>query len=136
MLLKAEVSHSHASMARNIFFYIWWIYDQYVDWRIRHFFLSNCLIKLLACGARGPGFDSRPRHLNFQRLVISCFQVAIRLEYIWSDVNPQYNQLTKSRSMCTQIHGIGAGFRFSFLLRFLRRSLASSTHSLKSLEDM
>ena len=35
---------------------------------------------LLACGARGPGFDSRPRHLNFQRLVISCFQVEIWLK--------------------------------------------------------
>ena len=30
------------------------------------------VVKLLACGARGPGFDSRPRHLNFQRLVISA----------------------------------------------------------------
>ena len=31
-------------------------------------------------GARGPGFDSPPRHLNFQRLVISCFQVEIWLK--------------------------------------------------------
>ena len=31
-------------------------------------------------GARGPVFDSRPRHLNFQRLVISCFQVEIWLK--------------------------------------------------------
>ena len=30
------------------------------------------VVKLLACGARGPGFDSRPRLLNFQRLVISA----------------------------------------------------------------
>ena len=52
------------------------------------------VVKLLACGARGPGFDSRPRHLNFQRLAISCFQVVIRLKYHWSDVNPQYNQQT------------------------------------------
>ena len=37
------------------------------------------VVKLLACGARGPGFDSR--HLNFQRLVISFFQVAIWLKY-------------------------------------------------------
>ena len=39
------------------------------------------VVKLLACGARGPGFDSWLRHLNFQRLVISCFQVAIWLKY-------------------------------------------------------
>ena len=38
------------------------------------------VVKLLACGARGPGFDSRPRHLNFQRLDISCFQVKIWLK--------------------------------------------------------
>ena len=43
---------------------------------------------------RGPGFNSRPRHLNFPRLVISCFQVAIWLKYRCSDVNPQYNQPT------------------------------------------
>ena len=48
----------------------------------------------LGCGARGPGFDPRPRHLNFQRLVISSFQVAIWLKYRWNDVNPQYKQLT------------------------------------------
>ena len=39
------------------------------------------VVELLACGARGPGFDSRPRHSNFQRLVISCFQVEIWLKY-------------------------------------------------------
>ena len=38
------------------------------------------VVKLLACGARGPGFKSRSRHLNFQRLVISCFQVEIWLK--------------------------------------------------------
>ena len=38
------------------------------------------VVKLLACGAGGPGFDSRPRHLNFQRLIISCFQVEIWLK--------------------------------------------------------
>ena len=27
------------------------------------------VVKLLACRARGPDFNSRPRHLNFQRLV-------------------------------------------------------------------
>ena len=44
------------------------------------------VVTLLACGARGPGFDSLPRHLDFQRLVISCFQVAIWLKYRYSDV--------------------------------------------------
>ena len=39
------------------------------------------VVKLLACGARCPGFDSRSPHLNSQRLVISCFQVAIWLKY-------------------------------------------------------
>ena len=57
------------------------------------------VVKLLACGARWPGFDSRPRHLNFQRLVISCFQIAIWLKYHWSDVNPQYNQPTNQPTM-------------------------------------
>ena len=38
------------------------------------------VVKLLACSSRGPGFDSRPRHLNFQRLVISCFKVGIWLK--------------------------------------------------------
>ena len=32
------------------------------------------VVKLLACRARGPGFDYQSRHLNFQRLIIS-FQV-------------------------------------------------------------
>ena len=52
------------------------------------------VVKVLACGARGPGFDSRPRHLNFQRLVISCFQVEIWLKGRLIDVNPQNNQPT------------------------------------------
>ena len=47
------------------------------------------VVKLLACGARGPGFDSRPRHLNFQKLVISCFLVEIWLKDCWIDVHPQ-----------------------------------------------
>ena len=34
--------------------------------------------------------------LEFQRLVISCFQVAIWLKYRWSDINPEYNQPTIS----------------------------------------
>ena len=55
------------------------------------------VVKLSSCGARGPEFDSRHRHLNFQRLVISCFQVAIWLKYRQSDVNPQYNQPTNNR---------------------------------------
>ena len=52
------------------------------------------VVKLLACGARGPGFDPRPRHLNFQRLVISCFQVEIWLKERKIDINPQNNQPT------------------------------------------
>ena len=56
------------------------------------------MVKLLACGARWPGFNSRPRHLNFHRLVISCFQVAIWLKYRWSDVNPQHNQPTNRKN--------------------------------------
>ena len=54
------------------------------------------LVKLLACGARGPGFDSPPRHLNFQRLVISCFKVEIWLKYRLIDVYPQNNQPTNN----------------------------------------
>ena len=42
------------------------------------------------------GSDSRPRHLNFQRLVISCFQVEIWLKDRSIDVNPQNNQPTNS----------------------------------------
>ena len=42
--------------------------------------IGGRVVKLLACGARRPGFASRPRHLNFQRLVISCFQVEIWLK--------------------------------------------------------
>ena len=51
--------------------------------KIHHYCRSSGgrVVKLLACGARGPGFDSRPRHLNFQRLVISCLQVEIWLKY-------------------------------------------------------
>ena len=37
-----------------------------------------------------PRFPASP--LEWQRLVISCFQVAIWLKYRWSGVNPQYNQ--------------------------------------------
>ena len=59
------------------------------------------MVKLLACGARVPGFDSRPRHLNFQRLVISCFQVEIWLKDRWIDVNPQNNQPTNQKHKAT-----------------------------------
>ena len=52
------------------------------------------VVRLLACGARGSGFDPRPRHLNFQRLVISCFQVEIWLKDRLIDGNPQNNQPT------------------------------------------
>ena len=41
---------------------------------------GGVVVKLFACGAKGPGLDSRPRHLDFQRLVISCFQVEIWLK--------------------------------------------------------
>ena len=57
------------------------------------------VVKLLACGARGPGFDSRPHHLNFQRLVISCFQVEIRLK---DRVNSQNNQPNQPASEASQ----------------------------------
>ena len=62
---------------------------------------SRCgrVVKLLTCGTRGPGFDSRPSHLNFQRLVISCFQVAIWLKY--RDVHPQHN-LNQPILLCVQ----------------------------------
>ena len=53
------------------------------------------VVKLLACGARGPGFDSRPRHLNFQRFVISCFKSDMAERSI-NHVNPQNNQPTNS----------------------------------------
>ena len=39
------------------------------------------VVTLMACGTRGRGFGSRPCHFNFQRLVISCFQVVIWLKY-------------------------------------------------------
>ena len=51
--------------------------------------------RLLLCQiCRFIWFDSRPRHLNFQRLVISCFQVEIWLKDRLIDVNPQNNQPT------------------------------------------
>ena len=40
--------------------------------------------------------------LRFQRLVISCFQVAIWLKYRWSDVNPQNNQQPIRSSLVTR----------------------------------
>ena len=55
------------------------------------------VVELLACRARGPGFDSRPHHLNFMRLVISCFEVEIWLKDRQIDVNPQNNQLQPSK---------------------------------------
>ena len=66
------------------------------------------VVKLLACGARGPGLDSRPLHLNFQRLVISCLQVAIWLKYRWnrrkSSIQPT-NKRYESR-MCLIDFGV------------------------------
>ena len=61
------------------------------------------VVKLLACGAKGPGFDSRPRHLNFQRLVISCFQFEIWLKDRLIDVNPQNNQPTNQQDRIRSI---------------------------------
>ena len=55
------------------------------------------VIKLLACGARWPGFDSRPRHLNCQRLVISCFQV--------TKFNLVINALAWYISQCRLVNG-------------------------------
>ena len=58
-------------------------FNNHLYWRkeqICHWSSGGWVVKLLACGARGPGFDSRPRHLNFHRLVISCFQVEIWLK--------------------------------------------------------
>ena len=57
---------------------------------------GSAVVEWLALGlrARGPGFHSRPRHLNFQRLVISCFQFEIWLKDRWINVNPQNNQPT------------------------------------------
>ena len=57
------------------------------------------VVKLLACGVKGPGFDSRPGHLNFQRLVISCFQsrdkAEIPLKRRKSSIQPTTNSDTK-----------------------------------------
>ena len=33
------------------------------------------VVKLLVCGARGPGFDSPPRHLNFRDLLSPTFKL-------------------------------------------------------------
>ena len=49
------------------------------------------VVKLLAYGARCPGFDSLPRHLNFR----DCLSPASKSQYGW---NPQYNQPSNHRS--------------------------------------
>ena len=38
------------------------------------------VVKLLACGSRGPGFDSPPRHLNFR----NCLSPASKSRYGWN----------------------------------------------------
>ena len=63
------------------------------DWNIAIEGSSGVVVKLFACGARGPRFDSQ-LPLQVQRLVIYCFQVAIWLKDRLSDVNPQSNQQT------------------------------------------
>ena len=49
-----------------------------------------CSGQVLACGAKGPGFDSQSHHYDFK----ACFQVTNWLKYIHhqSDVNPQNNK--------------------------------------------
>ena len=61
-----------------VFFFVWCCFTLMCPKQVLYVNSpSSCgrVVKLLACGARGPGFDFPPRHLNFQRLVISCFQV-------------------------------------------------------------
>ena len=53
----------------------YWLF--YIKWGSR----GGVVVKLLVFGARGPGFNSLPWPLRFQRLFISCFQVAIWLKY-------------------------------------------------------
>ena len=49
----------------------------YIEWRSS----VDVVVKLLACGAICPEFDSWSRRYGFQRLVISCFQLAILPKY-------------------------------------------------------
>ena len=50
------------------------------------------VVKLLACGARGPGFDSPPRPLNFRDFIpLPSRDMA---EIPLNRRNPQYNQQT------------------------------------------
>ena len=68
--------------------------------RFRSVFCLSLLICLFNFSARESNdliALFRPRYLNFQRLVISCFKFAIWLKYHWSDVNPQYNQTTNQK---------------------------------------
>ena len=97
---KAEMCICAMSCTVHPYFYCFCI-------RLKRKYIFHCIVfksiktwlciylcVVLVCGARGSGFDSRPRHLNFQILVISCFKVTIWVKYHWSDVNPQYNQPT------------------------------------------
>ena len=86
------------------------------------------VVKLFSCGARGPGFDSRSRQLNFQRLVISCFQVTIWLKYRWSDVNPQYNQ---PKSLCVRLNINGRLYMYHLCFNFKYHSLFSDCILMK-----
>ena len=52
------------------------------------------MVKLLACGAKGPGFDSPPRHLNFRDWLYLLLPSRDMAEIPLKRVNPQYNQPT------------------------------------------
>ena len=53
----------------------------HLEMNIKIWSSSGVVVKLLTCGARGPGVWFLVSPLRFQRLIISCFQVAIWLKY-------------------------------------------------------
>ena len=84
--------NNHVVILRTVDFTVWYQAIREMKYTCYINSSGGRVVKFLACGAREPGFDSRPRHLNFPRWVISCFHVAIWLKHRWSHVNPQYNQ--------------------------------------------